>query len=188
MSMQLSPRAKATVPYLIGLVVTAGLWTVTNGMTFDGRPGQIAPTFWPRVALGLIALSCVYEILRLILSSDPWHEPAGLTEALDRSEKEAHPENEPKRSGVLLAAGIALTIGYALLIGTLGFLLCTFMFVVLFMYLGGYRNHLVIWASSTFGVIALAFVFLKVAYVSLPRGEPPFAGMTQSVLSLLHIQ
>lgn len=188
MSMQLSPRAKAAVPYLIGLAVTVGLWTVTNGMTFDGRAGQIAPTFWPRVALGLIALSCLYEILRLMVSSDPWHEPAGLTEALDRSEKEAHPENEAPRSPLTLAGGIILVVAYALSVHILGFLLCTFVFVVLFMYLGGYRNHLVIWASSTFGVIALAFVFLKVAYVSLPRGEPPFAGMTQSVLSLLHIQ
>lgn len=188
MAMRLSPRAKAIVPYLVGLVAVAGLWLTTSTMTYDARPGQIAPTFWPRVALGLIAVSCLYEILRLLYSADPWHEPSGLTEALDRSEKEAHPENEGPRSLPTLAGGIALVLAYALSVQVAGFLLCTYVFLILFMYLGGYRNHLVIWASSTFGVIALAFIFLKIAYVSLPRGEPPFDGVTQSVLTLFRIQ
>lgn len=188
MALRLSSRAKAIVPYVVGLAVTAGLWLSTNSMTYDARPGQLGPTFWPRLALGLIVVSCLYEIARLLLSADPWHEPSGLTEALDRSEKEAHPEDEAPRSLLTLAGGIVLVLAYALAVHSLGFLLCTFVFVVLFMYLGGYRNHLVIWASATFGVIALAFIFLKVAYVSLPRGEPPFDGMTQAVLSLLRIQ
>lgn len=188
MVLRLSRRAKAIVPYVVGLALTAGLWLSTTTMTYDARPAQIAPTFWPRLALGLIAVSCIYEIFRLLFAADPWHEPSGLTEALDRSEKEAHPENEGPRSLITLAGGVVLVFAYALSVHILGFLLCTFVFLILFMYLGGYRSHLVIWGSATVGVIALAFVFLKVAYVSLPRGEPPFDAVTQSVLSLFRIQ
>lgn len=160
---------------------------MTNSLTYDARPGQLGPTFWPRLALGLIVASCVYEILRIFLSSDPWHEPSGLTEALDRSEKETHPESEAPRIPALLAAGVALTLGYALLVERLGFLLCSAVFLVLFMYLGRYRNHAVIWASSIFGILAFAFIFLKVAYVSIPRGTPPFDQVTQAVLNLLGV-
>ena len=185
--MHMSRRLRATVPYLVALAVTAGLWASTVGMTYNARPGQLAPTFWPRVALCLIIASCVYEILRLLLSADPWQEVGGITAALDRSEKDAHPEDEAPRSPLLLAGGIALTGAYALLIETLGFLLASFVFLVAFMYLGRYRRHFIIWISSALGILAFAFIFLKVAYVSIPRGNPPFDQVTQWVLNLLGI-
>lgn len=187
MALRLAPRAKALLPYVIGLAVTGGLWLMTNSMEYDARPGQLGPTFWPRLALGVIAASCLYEMGRLLLSADPWHEPSGLTEALDRSEKEAHPENESPRLPLLLAGGIVLTVGYAVLVDTLGFLLASFIYTVAFMYLGRYRNHLVIWSSAVFGILAFAFIFLKVAYVSIPRGTPPFDQVTQAVLNLLGV-
>ncbi len=185
--MQMSRRLRAIIPYVVALAATAGLWATTTTMTYSARPGQLAPTFWPRIALGLIAASCLYEVGRLLFSSNPWHEAGGLTAALDRSEKEAHPEDEAPRSSALLFAGIGLTIAYALALETLGFLLASFLFLVFFMYLGRYRRHLVIWLSASLGILAFAFIFLKIAYVSIPRGTPPFDQVTQAVLNLLGI-
>ncbi len=183
----MSARAKALVPYLVGLAVTAALWASTNSMTYSARPGQLGPTFWPRFGLCLIAASCIYEILRLAFSANPWRDAGGLTDALDRSEKEAHPEDGAPRMPMLLLGGVVLAIVYAVLVETLGFLLSSFLFLVAFMYLGRYRNHLVIWSSAVFGILAFAFVFLKIAYVSIPRGKPPFDQVTQAVFNLLGI-
>lgn len=180
-------RLRAIVPYVVALLVTAGLWATTTTMTYSARAGQIAPTFWPRLALGLIVVSCLYEIGRLMLSANPWQEAGGLTAALDRSEKDAHPEDDAPRSPALLAGGVVLTLGYALTVETLGFLLSSFVFLIAFMYLGRYRRHTVIWLSAALGILAFAVVFLKIAYVSIPRGTPPFDQVTQAVLNLLGI-
>ena len=50
------------------------------------------------------------------------------------------------------------------------------------------RNHLAVWLAGTGGVFALAFVFLKVVYVSMPRGVPPFDQITQAVMELFLIR
>jgi hypothetical protein len=42
------------------------------------------------------------------------------------------------------------------------------------MYVGGYRDHAAIWATTTAVTIFCGILFLRVAYVSLPRGVPPF--------------
>ena len=62
------------------------------------------------------------------------------------------------------------------------------LFLILFMYLGGARNHVAVWASSTIGMLVFAFIFLKVVYVSVPRGEPPFDQFTQLVMDLLQVK
>ena len=69
-------------------------------------------------------------------SRAPLSEPSGLADALDRSEKEAHPRERGTTSQGLLLAGIALVTAYALAIERLGFLLSSFLFLVAFMSLG----------------------------------------------------
>ena len=81
-------------------------------------------------------------------------------------------------------AGVALTLAFAIGVSTLGFVLSTFLYLVVFMYAGRYRNHTVIWLSAILGTLLFAFVFLKVVYVSVPRGTPPFDSVTQAVLAL----
>ena len=60
----------------------------------------------------------------------------------------------------------------------------TFLFLVAFMYLGRYRAHLVIWLASIIGTLFVAIIFLKVVYVSLPRGVPPFDRVTDAFMNL----
>ncbi len=49
------------------------------------------------------------------------------------------------------------------------------------MYLGGYRNHVAMWSIAIVATFVIAFVFLRFAYVSLPRGEPPFDRFTDLI-------
>ena len=65
-----------------------------------------------------------------------------------------------------------LVVVYALVVEILGFLLSTFLFLAAFMYLGRYRRHVAIWATSAgVDVLAAAVLFMRIAYVSLPRGD-----------------
>ena len=60
----------------------------------------------------------------------------------------------------------------------LGFLLSTFLFLAAFMYLGRYRKHVAIWGTSAVVTVLCGVLFLRFAYVSLPRGDPPFDRVT----------
>jgi hypothetical protein len=75
---------------------------------------------------------------------------------------------------MLLAGGIVLVVLYAVLLPVSGFMLTTVLFLAAFIYLGRYRKHRVIWAFSTVMTILMAVLFMRIAYVSLPRGIPPF--------------
>jgi putative tricarboxylic transport membrane protein len=175
-------RLKGVLPYVMLLGVAAGLYWLTGSITYTARPGQLGPDFWPKVAIGLIAAVSIFEILRRLFAEAPG--ARGVADELDRG---AEAERAP-RNPVLLLFGIALTLAYAVLVSKLGFMLASFGFLVLFMYLGGIRHHLVVWLASGLAIVAFAFVFLKVVYVSLPRGEPPFDQVTQTVMDLLRVR
>jgi hypothetical protein len=85
----------------------------------------------------------------------------------------------------MLAGGIVLVIVYAVVVDTLGFLLTTFLFVAAFMYLGRYRKHVAVWTTSAVVTLMAALIFMRFAYVSLPRGEPPFDAATDFIRVML---
>jgi putative tricarboxylic transport membrane protein len=60
----------------------------------------------------------------------------------------------------------------------LGFILGTFLFLAAFMYVGRYREHRAIWATSALVTVLCGVLFLRIAYVSLPRGVVPFDRLT----------
>jgi hypothetical protein len=46
------------------------------------------------------------------------------------------------------------------------------------MYVGGFRRHGMIWLTSILVTLLTGVLFLRIAYVSLPRGIEPFAMAT----------
>lgn len=174
-------RAAACLPYVICLAVAAVLWGLTGQITFDQRPSQLGPAFWPRVAIVLMIVAAAIEIVRKLFSPAPEHEISGVGEVLEASAEDG---DDAPRVPPLLFGAMALTLGYGLVVTTLGFVTTTFLFLVAFMYLGRYRNTVVIWLSALFGTLVFAVVFLKIVYVSLPRGTAPFDSITQGVLDL----
>ncbi len=182
----MAQRFRLTIPYLVGLAVAAFLYHLAGTITYPARPGQLGPDFWPRIAIVIIALACLYEIARLLVVGSG-ESVQGIAEHLQGEEPDADAEGGRRRTGLLLG-GLVLTLVYAVLVPKLGFLLASYLFLIVFMYLGGIRNHVAIWATSTVGMLVFAFIFLKVVYVSLPRGEPPFDQVTQFVMNLLLIK
>ena len=160
---------RSIVPYAVGLAIAAVLYLYAGTFDYAPRPGQLGPEVWPRLATLLMGGSCLFEISRRLIVGN--QDAAGFLEAFDRE-----PEVEDKQPVYprLLVGGIVLMAIYAVLVPVLGFILGTFLFLAAFMYVGGYRAHCAIWGTSAAVTIFCGILFLRIAYVSLPRGVPPF--------------
>ncbi len=175
-----SAQLRSALPYCVGLALAAALYAAADRIQYTARPGELGPDFWPKLAIGLMAVVCLYEIARTFRPGIGG-EARGVAEALDRSDEE---EAELPRSPFLLAGGVALTIAYGALIPVLGFVLTTILYLAFFSYLGRYRRHAAVWIASVAGALVVSIVFLKIVYVSLPRGAPPFDRVTDLVVGL----
>jgi hypothetical protein len=170
---------RSALPYVVGLATAAVLYVLAGQIEYTPRPGALGPDFWPKAAIGLMATVCVLEILRSVVGvrSDAF----GVSETL-----EADDGAQPARTySGLLIGGIALVAIYALVVEIFGFLLTTFFFLAAFMYLGRYRNHVAVWSFSAIVTLLSAVIFIRLAYVSLPRGWPPFDAITDGVRIML---
>jgi len=164
---------RSIAPYAVGLAITVTLYIYAGAIEYSPRPGQLGPEVWPRLAIVLMGASCVFEISRRLVAGN--QDATGFLEAFDR---EPETEDKPPIYPRLLIGGIVLMAIYAVLVPVLGFILGTFLFLAAFMYVGGYRVHGAIWGASTLVTIFCGILFLRIAYVSLPRGIPPFDRVT----------
>lgn len=159
------------VPYVVGLIVAVGLFFVTRQIDYASRGDALGPIVWPQFAIGLMALACIGQLLRIRFGRGAATAAAGTA-------------GHPIRAKVLLI-GMASIILYGFLLPYLGFLLTSFLFMAAFIYADGYRNHLVVWTASLATVLLVGLLFVRLAYISLPRGVPPFDSITDAVRSLL---
>lgn len=161
------------LPYVVGLAVAAALYVYAGTIEYTPRPGDLGPQVWPRLAILLMAASCLFEIGRRIVIGNK--DATGLIEAFDR---ETEVEQQAPVYPTLLIGGIILMAIYAVAVPVLGFIFGTFLFLAAFMYVGRYRAHGAIWATSAIVTAFCGVLFLRIAYVSLPRGIPPFDRVT----------
>jgi putative tricarboxylic transport membrane protein len=175
-------KLKKVVPYVLILLVSLYFYCLAGQFRFSAKPGNLGPDFWPKLLLGLTMAACLYEIIKtaffLKMAS-----PKEATE--DNSEKT---QSKKKTYPGLLVIGIVMTVAYAYFVTKLGFIICTFLYFVLFMIVGRYRKIWAILANSVIGTLVLVVIFMKVAYVSLPLGQEPFSGVTFFVLRMLGIK
>ncbi len=174
-------KIKRMLPYAVILLVSAYFYALSNRFEFVAKPGHIGPDFWPKLCLGLTMAVCLYEIVKRALFSQGQEGPNGAG-------KEGNGEGPAQGYPLLLGAGIVLTVAYVSLVGVLGFLLCTFLYLALFMIVGRYRKVWAVLVNSVLGTAILAFVFMKVVYVSLPLGTGPFRQASLAVMHMLGIR
>jgi hypothetical protein len=165
----MSPQLTRTLPYIVGLAVAAGLFVYLGHIDYTPRPGHLGPEAWPRAAVVLMAAACLFAIIRIALSGN-----AAAENAADDVEAAGDAPGGEPRFPLLLVGGIGLVMLYAVALPVLGFVLATFLFLASFIYLGRYRRHAVVWTFSATMTVLMAILFLRIAYVSLPRGIPPF--------------
>jgi hypothetical protein len=164
---------RSIVPYLIGLLIAVALYLYADTIEYTARPGTFGPEVWPHLAILLLGASCLFEIGRRLIFGN--EDATGLLEAFERDQEPA--QKDPVYPAMLIG-GIVLLVVYAILIPYLGFIFGTFLFLPAFMYVGGFRRHVTVWLTTFLVTASCGVLFLRIAYVSLPRGVEPFAMAT----------
>ena len=168
-------RARTALPYAVIFAVAAWFYRLAGEIEFTRRADYPGPDFWPRIALAAMMIICAVQFARLLFFGRPDQE-TGVIDTSDGAEEEG------PRSTVLLLAGVVLTVAYGFVMPILGFLISTFLFLILFIYAGRYRSPVPILLTSLIGSVGALILFQKVVYVSLPRGIPPFDGLADMIL------
>ena len=55
---------RSILPYVVGLAVAVVLYILARQIEYTPRPDMLGPDFWPKVAIGLMAVVCLFEIVR----------------------------------------------------------------------------------------------------------------------------
>ena len=133
---------------------------------------KMGPYSWPRVMLISLATVGLF-----------W----GLSRLRNSSPNKISGEDSDQINTVKLVLGILSIVIYGIAIDVIGFAMGTFLFLTFWFILGGIRQPLVIISNSALGTGALLYLFLKVAYLPLPRGVEIFDTVTVNLYRLLGI-
>jgi hypothetical protein len=158
-----------------GVVLALGLLLATRGLDDVAREGQLGPGFWPRLVLGGLAAACAIRLV--VLLRPPLTAPLGAASAFE----------VPPMARGRLGGALALIFLYVAATPLLGFPLTTTAFIAGFMALAGARSRAGIAAAAVAGTVALLYLFVKLVYLPLPKGDGPFEAVTIALYRALGI-
>ncbi len=167
------PVWKALIGPLLIVLVAAYAYFLSGNIDPPPSPEQLGAAFWPRMILIFLVVSCgikAGEILAARRKAGPT--PAGLL---------------PEVHIIKLAGMIAMVIAAVYFMDIIGFALANFIFLLLFMRIAGLRKKLPLLLTSVLGTIFLLYLFVKVVYLPLPKGQWFFDDMTILLYRVLHI-
>jgi|SRR4051794_12208405 putative tricarboxylic transport membrane protein len=186
----MAPRMRRIAPYVIVLAIVSYLYFLATQIDFVAPGGRIGPNFWPKVILALAMLTCTYEIVKSLFFGKAERDLEGVLGSVLKDVPMEPPVAAPEEKTYphLLWIGIAMTLLYVVVIDTLGFFLCTLIYLAAFMWIGRYRRIGVIASTSVIGSLAFMFMFMKIVYVSLPLGVGPFAQVSFLLMRVMGIR
>ena len=164
----LVPRVAAP---LAGVALAVALYPGTWGL--DAIARGLGPGFWPRLALIGLALACSAKFVEECRRARAATIVAGGA--------------RPPVSHAKLAAGIGLIMLYVLLAPYVGFPLVTALFIATFMVLCGTRSVRAVAANVVVGTVGLLYLFVKLVYLPLPKGDGPFETLTLALYRALRL-
>ncbi len=167
------PGARRVAAPLAGVLVSLALLYETRGFDQVVRGAQLGPGFWPRLVLAGLGLTC---LVRLIAE---WRRGGGGRALESRT--------LPGMSRRKLTIGIGLIVFYVLATPVVGFPLATAAFIVAFMGLCGTRSLTALAANALVGTVLLLYLFIKLVYLPLPKGEGPFEPVSLALYRALGI-
>ncbi len=184
----MTPRLRALLPYLLVLATAAVLGYSALHFAYTPRGDRPGPDVWPRAILVLLVAACIVRIVT-VLRRPSAADPVMLQDVIAGAVPGATPDDAPAaRYPVLLLTGIALTVAYVALLGMLGFFIATVLYVAALTRTGRYRRWPVIAAVAFAGALVFMFIFMKIVYLSLPIGRPPFAAVSLLLMQLMGIR
>ena len=166
----------------LAVIVAASLFLFINAGSIPtpGRlPGQIGPDLWPRLLLGCLVLLCSVKIVQLLRSS-----PSGNA---DRQVFSADAPADEERDRTVLITAAMMVFGFVFAIHFFGFFLATLIFLWGFTYLGKWRKKGYLAVTAVLGTVVVNYLFLKIIYVPLPKGQYVFEDITVMIYRALGI-
>jgi putative tricarboxylic transport membrane protein len=136
-------------------------------------PGHLGPAFWPKTVLSLLMIICGFKLVKIFFSHK---EQIHLTD-----------NDHSDLNYFTLFAMIVTLFGGIVAMNVLGFLLANFIFLILFMRIAGLKKKLQLFMTSTIGTIFLLYLFIKVVYLPLPKGQGMFYDLTLYLYKVLHL-
>lgn len=186
----MSERLRAVAPYVIVLLLAAGLFRLAMHFEYTPHAGRLGPDIWPRAILVLMVAVCAVRVVGALRR--PRSEGPGgglLREVIGDAVPDPETAGAPaQKYPGLLALGIALTVAYVFLLGWLGFAVATAAYIAAMIRTGRYRRWRVIVPTAVLGSLGFMFVFMKIVYLSLPIGQPPFAAVSLALMRLMAIR
>jgi hypothetical protein len=176
-------RLKEVVPHAVMLCAAVALYWAAGRIDVE-TGGRISPAAWPKAIVAIMALLCLYEIVKRLVASHAGS-ATGLLGGLQGQGKDEHegPPEHPRQ----LFGGIALIAAYVLAVPWLGFFVTTALFLAAFPWIGGLRRPVVAASVALAGSLALIVIFMRVAYISLPLGAGPFRSFSIALLRALGV-
>jgi hypothetical protein len=174
-----------SAPFVVLFCAAIYLFTLTRQLEFPRAPDRLGPDVWPQALLVLLMIACIIGIGRNLLSRRA--EPSAQRReapAMAPGDALVEEPDGPSRYGLVMA-GMLLFLGYPVALEYLGFLVATFLLMVLFMLVGQWRNPLAVAAVSAVGTLGLFYIFRGLVYVSLPLGVGHFQSATLWIARLL---
>lgn len=173
-----SPRRPLILRSLIGpiliFLLACYLYFLTGKIDAPPSPEQLGAAFWPRMILLFLMISCGIKGGEIL-----WGRAKGVTEE--------NPAGGAEVDTLKLVVMIVLVIAAVYFMDVIGFPLANFLFLLLFMRIAGLRKKTVLFLTSFFGTILLLYLFVKVVYLPLPKGQWLFDDMTIGLYRILHI-
>jgi len=173
-----SPHRPLILRSLIGpiliFLLACYLYFLTGKIDAPPSPEQLGAAFWPRMILLFLMISCGIkggEILR----------------GRAKGKTEANLAGAAEVNTLKLGVMIVLVIAAVYFMDVIGFPLANFLFLLLFMRIAGLRKKIVLFLTSFLGTILLLYLFVKVVYLPLPKGQWLFDDMTIGLYRILHI-
>lgn len=158
---------------VVGIGILALLFLSKGGETqLIVDDNSMGPVSWPRVMLiGVITSGCCWAITSFRAREAESGGSAGI---------------KPLISYRRLALGLSTIVAYGAAMIYIGFAFATFLFLFCWLLIGGLRLYRIL-LNSVVGTLATLYLFLKVAYLPLPRGVGVFDTLTVDLYRFLGI-
>lgn len=206
-----APPAPGKLRQMLGpvllLVAAAYLYWRAGDIPVVPVPGQLGPSFWPRLALVGLGLSCLVKLIEIwrapgahLLGGPAGPAPGAAAATAQPAEPARAPLPQTAGSPDLAAAlddarpvvdwrklGFAiLLLGlYVAASPVIGFALANTLFLATFMWLGGLRRPLPVGVLAVGVTVGLLYLFVKIVYLPLPRGAGSFLDLTLALYRVL---
>jgi putative tricarboxylic transport membrane protein len=168
-------KVKPLMGPLLIFIAAVYFYVLAGSMDENPMPGQVGPAFWPRALLILLMASCVLKALESYLAFGKGIADIGVESA------------PPDVSVSKLIAMIILILAVVPGMEILGFALANFLFLILFIRIAGMRKLPSLIVTSLLGTIFLLYLFGKIVYLPLPKGDWIFNDLTIFIYRLLYI-